>query len=311
MIALAVELGGTHCVGAVVENDRIIAKAAIASSGADRLSTTLQRAGHVLRTLAESCSVDMDSCAGVSIGFCGLVDGRARRIVSTNLKYDDAPDVDLAAWAQQTFGLPVAVENDARLALLGERFAGAARGFDDIVMMTLGTGIGGATMMEGRLLRGKHFQAGCLGGHLPMNPRGRPCSCGATGCAESEASTYALPGLLPTVPGFRESVLAHSEKLDYETVFAAADSGDEAARKIIAHSVEVWSALVVGLIHAYDPELIVVGGGVMRRAGEIMPALRERAATAWTAWGKVELRQAECGSDAALLGAIPLLQEQA
>ncbi len=78
------------------------------------------------------------------------------------------------------------------MALLGERYAGAGRGFDDIVMTTLGTGIGGAAMIGGKLLRGKHAQAGCLGGHIPVKFGGRQCTCGAIGCAEAEASGWSF-----------------------------------------------------------------------------------------------------------------------
>jgi len=85
------------------------------------------------------------------------------------------------------------------MALLGERHAGAAAGCDDVVMVTLGTGVGGAAMIGGRLLRGRHFQAGCLGGHLPVRFDGRRCICGAVGCVETEASDgrcrrFAVPG---------------------------------------------------------------------------------------------------------------------
>jgi glucokinase len=92
-------------------------------------------------------------------------------------------DIDLAEWFIENVGLPARIENDARMALLGESYAGAARGFTDVVMMTLGTGIGGVAMIEGKLLRGKHAQAGCLGGHIPAVFNGRPCTCGAIGCA--------------------------------------------------------------------------------------------------------------------------------
>jgi hypothetical protein len=102
--------------------------------------------------------------AGVAIGFAALVDSRVNRILSTDGKYEDVKDIDLAKWVRENIGLPTRIENDARMALLGESYAGAALGFTDVVMMTLGTGIGGVAMIEGKLLRGKHAQAGCLGG---------------------------------------------------------------------------------------------------------------------------------------------------
>lgn len=117
--------------------------------------------------------------------FSGIVDAFSGRIFATPKgKYDDACTLDLPAWSQECFGLPLRIENDARMALLGERHASAAQGFDDVVMVTLGTGVGGAAMMQGRLVRGKHFQGGCLGGHLPARFDGRECICGNIGCVE-------------------------------------------------------------------------------------------------------------------------------
>ncbi len=110
-----------------------------------------------------------------------------------------------------------------RMALLGERHAGAARGCDDVVMITLGTGIGGAAMIEGKLLRGKHAQAGCLGGHLPAKVGGRLCTCGAIGCLEAEASGWSLPLLAREWKGFAASKLATQEHINFRTLFELAD----------------------------------------------------------------------------------------
>jgi glucokinase len=142
------------------------------------------------------------------VGFPGLVDSRIGRVVSTNETYDDAPEVDSSAWGRDTLGLPLRIENDARLALLGESYAGAARGFSDVLMMTLGTDIGGVTMIEGKRLRGKPSQAGCLGGHIPVLFNARPCPGGGIRCAEAEASGWALPGIIRDVSGCSESSLS-------------------------------------------------------------------------------------------------------
>jgi glucokinase len=165
-------------------------------------------------------------------------------------------------------------------------------------------------MMSGKLLRGRHNQAGCLGGHLAVNPHGRLCTCGAIGCAESEASSWALPAICTGWPGFPASRLADEEVLDFAALFRLADAGDDVAAEIKRHCIDVWAALAVSLVHAYDPELIVIGGGVMRSGDQIPSAIRQRVQqTAWTPWGKVQVEAAQCGENAALLGAIPLLSE--
>src|SRR5262249_54775897 len=133
------------------------------------------------------------ACDGLAIGFPCIVNTSTNRVLSALKKYEDATDIDLSAWCRDRLGLDLRIENDARLALLGEHYAGAGRGENSLVMMTLGTGIGTAAIIENRLLRGPHFHAGCLGGHLTVNHHGRLCECGNIGCAESEASRWALP----------------------------------------------------------------------------------------------------------------------
>jgi glucokinase len=196
------------------------------------------------------------------------------------------------------------------MALLGEHFAGAARGFTDVIMMTLGTGIGGVAMIEGRLLRGKHFQAGCLGGHIPVLFTGRGCTCGGVGCAEAEASGSSLPTVVNDWPGIANSALAKYSSIGFKELFAEARAGDQAALDIRNRCLRIWAADAVAMIIAYDPEILVIGGGVMKSADIILPAIESHVHQyAWTPWGKVQVRAAELGNNAALLGAIPLLTE--
>jgi glucokinase len=263
------------------------------------------------RKLIEESHLALADFEGIAVGFCGLVDTDRSRVLSTNKKYDDAPSLDLQDWARQDLGLPLRLENDARMALLGERAAGAARGFDDIVMITLGTGVGGAAMIGGQLLRGKHYRAGCLGGHLPVAYDGRPCTCGGAGCMEAHASGWALPGICREWPGFAGSALACERgDLDFATLFRASDSGDPVAREIVAHCIRIWSVGTVGLVHAYDPEVVVIGGGVMQRGDEILaPVRRYVEENSWAPCCAIQFRAAELGSDAGLLGAASLLRE--
>jgi glucokinase len=307
--ALAVDLGGSHAACAVVADREVAAFETVSLEPAGGLAGALPSIAAALERAASRAGVAVSECAGLAFGFCGLVDSDAGRVLSTNGKYDDAPGLDLPAWCRESLGLPFRIENDARLALLGERHAGAARGTDDAVMMTLGTGIGGVAMIGGRLLRGKHFQAGVLGGHLVADFEGRPCTCGGVGCVEAEASTWALPGLCREAPGFAASALARRERLDFEGLFQCAAEGDAVAVAVRDRCLGVWAAGAVAMVHAWDPEVLVVGGGVMRSAAAVLPAIEARVHRhAWTPWGKVAVRAAALGEQAALLGAVPLLQ---
>ena len=306
--AIAIDLGGSHATIALVKDDKILGSHLVALDSAQPLRPALDLFAEAIRKLLAELQVDATKCEGLALGFCGLADARIGRVVSTNKKYEDAPSIDFEAWSKQEFGLRFAIENDARMALLGERHAGAARGCDNLVMMTLGTGIGGAAMIEGKLLRGKHAQAGCLGGHLPARVGGRPCTCGAIGCLEAEASGWSLPFLASEWPGFSASKLAGQNNIDFKTLFELADAGDRVAIEVVDYCLKVWATGAVGLIHAYDPERIVMGGGVMRRAEIILPYIQAYVKQhAWTPWGKVEVVAAQLGNDAGLFGAIPLL----
>ena len=307
MYAMAIDLGGTHANCAIVSDRQVLRSRVIRISGSGKLATELPTLAQTLKELAAAESLPLSSFAGLAIGFCGLVHRDDRRVLSANAKYEDAPSLDLPAWAAAALGLPLSLENDARLALLGEHYAGTAQDTGDVVMITLGTGIGGAAMLDGRLLTGKHFQAGCLGGHLTLRIDGAPCTCGNLGCAESEASGWALPALARRQPTFATSPLAN-EPINFERLFHHAANGDPTATAVRDHCLAVWSANAVSLIHAYDPELLVYGGGAMHNGQGIIDHIQQYVARhAWTPWGKVQVRAAQLGNAAALHGAVPLI----
>lgn len=310
MKALAVDFGGTHATCGLVDDQSLLRYQTVDTDRAKSLNAVLPGIGKVFHEMAEVESVSLNDFAGVAVGFAAIVDSRVGRVLATNGKYDDALNIDLPAWSRDHLGLPLRIENDARMALLGESYAGAARGCSEVVMMTLGTGIGGVAMVEGRLVRGKHAQAGCLGGHIPAVLDGRPCSCGAIGCAEAEASGWSLPLIFKEWPGASASGLSRYPDIGFKELFEEATSGDRVAIAIRDRCLKVWAANAVGLVHAYDPELIVVGGGVAKSASLLIPYIESYVQKhAWTPWGKVRVRAAELGNNAALLGAIPLLSE--
>lgn len=194
--------------------------------------------------------------------------------------------------------------NDARMALLGEWQHGAGKGCSDLVMVTLGTGIGSAVLIGGELLIGKHFQAGNLGGHFVVNHKGTVCTCGNVGCVEAEASTWRLPSLLEEHPNFYESSMRNEEVLDFRALFHHAGNNDRVAKEVLEHCLSAWAAGIISMIHAFDPELIILSGGIMKSAPVILPVLQEKVnKLAWTPWGKVKLVEARFPDSAALYGA--------
>lgn len=310
MKAISIDMGGSHVKLAVVENANILAANEISFDYGAGLLPLLPVFKTIVYDLLSKLGIPVKDCIGLAMGAAAMVDRTTGRVVSTNGKFDDAPGIDLPAWCQAEFGIPFAVENDARMALLGEWYAGAARGVDDVVMITLGTGIGGAAMAGGKLYRTKQVQGGTVGGHIPVLFTGRRCTCGAFGCMETEAAGWSLPLVAKEWPGIEGSRLATVERVDFRAVFEFAREGDAIATAIRDRCLHVWAVGIVGLIHMYGPERVIIGGGVMKSADVIIPYIQEYVRNySWTPSGTVLVVPATLGNDAGLLGAIPLLND--
>lgn len=270
----------------------------------------MPRLQSTLKDLLGRAGVEAKQCSGLALGFPGVVDFRTGAIYATFKKYEDAPQVDLAGWSRKTFNLPIRIESDARMALLGEWYAGAGQGYGDIVMLTLGTGIGGAAMMHGRLVRGKHALAGSMGGHFPVEIDGRICVCGNPGCAEAEAAGWSMPLVAREWPGFAGSTLSELPEIGFRDLFEHAERGDAVAAAIRERCLHVWGANAIANYNAYEPDVIIVGGGVMQSAARILPGIKQYLDKyLFAPSGKPEIRSAKLGNDAGLLGAVPLLTE--
>lgn len=304
-------MGGSHIEYGLVREDGLVAAASFGVKQAT-LERVLPELEAGVRSLIAEQGMELRQMAGVAVGICAVVD-ETGSVRAVNGKYDDGVGFNFGRWSESRFGLRGKAENDTRLALLGERFAGAAKGWDDAVLVTLGTGIGGAVIVGGRLLRSGSNKAGSLAGHLGVDWRGRVCTCGNRGCAEAEASTVALDAICRERAGFARSSLANvSGAIDFYKLFEGVAQGDSLAREVLDHCIGVWSALAVTLVHAYDPQVIVFGGGVMKRQELILPAVRDHVDRyAWAEKGSVRIVPSSLGASAALLGAWPLLEGEA
>jgi glucokinase len=180
-----------------------------------------------------------------------------------------------------------------------------------MVMCTLGTGIGSAAIIDGKILRGKHFQAGILGGHsiIDFNNRERACSCGKYGCVEALASTWAVRDMAVKHRLFDTSRLNKLDKIDLSVIFDLSEEGDELSVLLRDHCMNVWSVGIVNLIHAYDPEVVVIGGGIMHSKEVLLPYFQKTIGErVWCPSGMPELRPAHYPDTAALLGAALLFE---
>lgn len=303
MIAITADLGGTRIKIGLVQEGKIIASTKIIANAESTIEDGLERITNVVRDLLAQHSIARNELSGIGLSFPSIVDAQQNRVLSEYVKYTNANRFDFKAWAGEIWDLPIALENDARAALLGEWQAGAGRGFSSIVLLTLGTGVGSAVMMDGKLLRGVNHVAGNLGGHMSVNVHGKLCNCGFFGCLETEASTWVLPRKAISHPLFAGSRLAAIKNLEFNDLFEEAENGDVAAQQILDDCLKAWGVGAVNMVHAYDPEVIIVGGGIMKRKDKILPALQRMVDQySWLAPGTTKIIAAEQVEFAGLLG---------
>ncbi|TKK71865.1 ROK family protein [Ilyomonas limi] len=309
-IAIVMDLGGTKIKLGLAENGNMLCTKEMDAYSQHGLSVRLPFIQHCIDEMLRQQGIDIHKVFGMGISIPGIVDSKKKKILSIDNKFNDAPQLDLSAWAKQNWNIPIQLENDARCALIGEWQYGKGKGCDNVVIMTIGTGVGSSAVIEGKVLRGKHFQAGCLGGHFTINIHGQRCNCGNYGCVEVEASTWNIARIAKVSKGFAESALAAEDAIDFESIFRCAANGDALAMQLREECINVWSACAVNLIHAYDPEILIVSGGVMRSADYIIPRLQQKVAEyAWTPWGEVKVEKAQNINTAALLGAAYLVYQ--
>ena len=269
MTTVGVDLGGTKCLGVVVDGDGTIV---------DELRVPTPRGSDAIVDVLAGVATELrgrrPDVTGVGVGVPGLVDGRGTLRFAPNLP--GVVDLPLAGPLAEAVGLPVVVENDASCAGWGEREAGAGRGRDHVLLVTLGTGIGGGIILGGSLFRGHNGFAGEIG-HMVVDPHGPPCVCGQRGCWERFASGSGLGRLAreAAVGGRADRIVALAggdpEDVKGEHVTAAAGEGDDEALAVMGEF-GWWVALgLANLANAFDPELFVLGGGLVE-AGEVLLA---------------------------------------
>ncbi len=301
MPVIALDLGGTRIKFGLLENGQLLASANIEVPSSESFAAVLPIIeAQVGKMMKETGIPHLD---GIGMAFPTIVDSDRMRLLYKYVKYNDANDLDLVGWAKAKWNAPLVMENDARAALVGEWQHGAGTGVDNLVMVTIGTGVGSAALMNGRLLKGSHYLAGNLGGHQIIRFDGVRCNCGNIGCLESEASSWALPGILKRHPGFAESPFAGEEKPDFEAVFRLAAEGESIALSVRERSLEAWAAGILNLVYAYDPERVVIGGGVMHSADVILPFIQNKInQAAWLPANAVEVVAAQEPDWAGVMG---------
>lgn len=269
--AIGLDVGGTNLKGGLVDG-----KGKLRVS----LSEATPRSVEGFKEVAESFFAKLGSgvsIRAVGIGCKGVVDSKTTIVVRSpgDLRHLEGHSLrDLVSAAAG--GKPVYADNDARIALIAEWLWGAAKGCENVLMLTLGTGVGGAMLMQGQIMRGAHGVAGHVG-HMTIDLHGPMCICGNYGCLETVFSARAIEAEAFSAAHRRvHSVLTdRGQSSDCAQVFQAAAESDEAAKWIIDRATQHLSAAVASLVHLVDPELIILGGQIAESGPQLLDPLRE------------------------------------
>jgi glucokinase len=311
---IGLDLGGTNIKSGVVDDrGQIVAKLSRPTrpeTGPDGVLASMVDAA---REAADAAKIPLAQIAGVGIGCPGPLDFQKGLVkAAPNLPgWDHVPVRDHIARA---LGRPAVLENDANAAAFGEFWVGAGRDVQDMVMLTLGTGVGSGLVVEGKIIHGADGLGG-EAGHLIVQPNGRRCGCGQRGCLEQYASASSVPRrALDAMAAGRRTILkptrADGAEIDAQDVFAAAQQGDELALGIVEETAFYLGIGCVNLCRLLDPQMIVFAGGMIH-AGEFLfdRVRRVFGEHSWTITDNhVQIVPAKLGSDAGLIGAAAVAQ---
>jgi glucokinase len=307
-LVFAADLGGTHLRAALVDAEgKIHFRQKQATPQAEKPDEIVRALVLALRECEEQCAA-AEGVRAVSVVVPGTVNVEEGIVV----KAPNVPALDgfrLVAALESELKRPAILENDANAAAVGEVWQGAGRGMRTIVCVTLGTGVGGGIILDGKLWRGADGSAAEIG-HMGVDPFGGvACTCGSRGCLEVYASATAIVRMTREArPRYPDSLLHTSEDLTSEKIYRAGLEGDELALEVFRRMGVYLGIGLANLINIINPEMIVIGGGVVNGwdlfAKHMLHQVAERAFPLPAA--SVMIVRAECGDDAGLLGAARL-----
>lgn len=312
-LTVGVDIGGTKVLGGVVDPTGAVHAQARRHTPADDVSQTLAMIVDIVRELTGKYDVE-----AIGIGAAGWIDAKRSTVLfAPNLAWRDEP---LRQEISREINRPVVVENDANVAAWAEFRFGAARDADSMAMLTVGTGIGGGIVYDGRLVRGAHGIAAEFG-HMLTVPEGHLCGCGRRGCLEQYASGSALvreaqataKNDADAAAGLLRLAGGDPDAIDGPMVTQAAQDGDPAARAAF-HDVGTWLGIgLADIVQFIDPQVIVVGGGVID-AGDLLldpsRAAYEAALAQRSRLPVAEIRAARMGPLAGVVGAADLARSR-
>jgi glucokinase len=309
---LGLDIGGTETKAALVNSEGDI----IASQRA-HTPRTLSGFQETLKILVGHFHLEDAGLRGVGIGCKGIIDPHTTEVLALpgELNYFEGLRLGDIIAPILPVSCPIAADNDARVALVGEHQWGAARGRNNAIMLTLGTGVGGAILSHGKIVRGAGGVAGHLG-HITVDPDGGLCICGSRGCLETVFSARAIEAeaFAAIHRGVKTQLLEmNSLPPKCNDIFECARKGDEVARIVVERTTKVLGSAIAGLVHVLDPEIVILGGQITQ-AGDFLfdPVQREIDwRTRYLVRRKVPVVKAQVADPSGVVGAAALAIEAA
>ena len=311
MIYAGVDVGGMSikCCLATAQGEILVKDSFVTKDGIS-CAEMAEETASFLKKLAAKAGIEEKEIAAVGMGTPGTVDGKKGVIVySNNIRLEHAP---IVKEMKKHLSCPVFVENDANVAALGEAVFGAAKGLSNVVLVTLGTGVGTGIVANGQMITGMGG-AGAEGGHIVIRMKGEPCTCGNRGCFEAYASATALLRQTEAVVARRpDSLLASLWKKNGRSgivPFDAAKAGDPAGLKVIRDYVNYVALGLAGLVNIFRPDVVLIGGGISNQGDYFIKKVSRKLNSIVYGAGinpRVKVKAAALKNDAGLLGALAL-----
>ncbi len=311
MVHVGIDLGGTNiAVGVVNENNEIVGRGKLKTDRSHSAEQLVDAMAKAVLLAVDDAGITMDDVADIGIAAPGSVDPKTGVVAyANNINFRNTP---VCQWLNDQLGKPCYIENDANAAAYGELLAGAAKGCSNFVMITLGTGVGGGVVIDGKIYGGFNHAGGELG-HMMIIKDGEPCTCGLKGCYEAYASATALirqtQAMMDAHPSSKMWELAAEGKATGRTAFDAMRLGDEAGKAVVDTYIDYIATGLINLINIFQPEKIAIGGGICNEGETLLAPLREKVAKG--DYNKnIPLRTTLCraalGNDAGIIGAAGL-----
>jgi len=313
---IGVDIGGTNVKIALVDEKGAIAYSNSVPTRAEMgYEYTIQNIISTIKDSLKESKNDISDIGGIGFGLPGQIDS-INGIVRLLPNIPSWVEVPLAKIVQSEFNIPVKLDNDVRVATLGELNFGAGKGCQNLICLTVGTGVGSGIVLNGQLVRGASMTAGEIGHVIVESHNGEICGCGATGCLEAYASGPSVVKMANEyIAGGKSTkykeIAAGSEITPY-IVYEAAKQGDAVAKRIFTIVGEYLGVALVSVVNLLNPEKIIVGGGVGQAGDLILDPIREaiKKRCIPTSAAAVEVVPAQLGESAGVVGASLLISQK-